>query len=226
MIFFKYKKIDTACFIPHLDTLRNIVRTLRRADIKMNFSQGFNPHMLLFLGNPISLGIESYAEYCAADIIEKISPQNFMEKFNEKSIENLKILKCIEVEKNPNIASLSYSALYSFEFDNLIGCKDVINNFLNSEKIIVRKIKKNGDSEYCDVKNLVFDHFFEQNKLFVNIASGNKNLKPDLLLNSLIECCNSKPDTSNIVKLKQFIYLNNNIVDADIFFDNNVSHSI
>ena len=91
MIFFKFEKKDTACFIPHLDTLRTIVRTIRRADIKMNFSQGFNPHMLLFFGNPISLGIESYAEYCAADVKEDISAELFKERFNNCSIENIKI---------------------------------------------------------------------------------------------------------------------------------------
>lgn len=225
MIFFKFEKKDTACFIPHLDTLRTIVRTIRRADIKMNFSQGFNPHMLLFFGNPISLGIESYAEYCAADVKEDISAELFKERFNNCSIENIKITKCCEIDKNPNIAGISHSALYSLTFEGLNGNVDKVKEFLSAPEVFITKTKKNRQAEYLNVKDLIYDYNFLQDKIYVNIASGNINLKPDLLLESIISYCGADSATADIVKLKQFVKYSNNIEDADEIFNIYASHS-
>lgn len=48
MITLKYRKSGNAVFISHIDTLRGMVRAIRRAEINMAYSKGFNPHMLLF----------------------------------------------------------------------------------------------------------------------------------------------------------------------------------
>ena len=48
MILCKFTKIDSAVYIPHLDMLREMGRAVRRADLSVRFSEGFNPHMLLY----------------------------------------------------------------------------------------------------------------------------------------------------------------------------------
>ena len=67
MITLKYRKSGNAVFISHIDTLRGMVRAIRRAEINMAYSKGFNPHMLLFFSPPLALGVNSEAEYVTAD---------------------------------------------------------------------------------------------------------------------------------------------------------------
>jgi len=50
-------------FISHLDNVRVFERTIRRADLPVDYSQGFHPHMKLSFGPPLQLGYTSDAEY-------------------------------------------------------------------------------------------------------------------------------------------------------------------
>ena len=69
MIAFKYTKTDGAEYISHLDLLRHLDRTLRRAGIKVEYSQGYHKHPRIFMCNPLALGVRSVSEYCTADAI-------------------------------------------------------------------------------------------------------------------------------------------------------------
>lgn len=50
-------------FLSHLDNVRVIERTIRRACLPVEYSQGFHPHMKLSFGPPLQLGYSSEAEY-------------------------------------------------------------------------------------------------------------------------------------------------------------------
>ena len=79
MIAVKYAKRYPLSMISQSDMLNVIKRILTRAGVKVEYSAGFNPHMLLYFSPALSLGIESECEYvCAAagyapDLIEKLN---------------------------------------------------------------------------------------------------------------------------------------------------------
>jgi len=43
-------------FVGHLDLMRTMQRALRRAEIPLSYSQGFNPHPLMGFASPLALG--------------------------------------------------------------------------------------------------------------------------------------------------------------------------
>jgi len=49
-------------FISHLDITRLWQRAMRRADIELAYSEGFNPHPRISLAAPLALGVTSEAE--------------------------------------------------------------------------------------------------------------------------------------------------------------------
>ncbi|MDZ5035507.1 TIGR03936 family radical SAM-associated protein, partial [Clostridium perfringens] len=59
----KFTKESSVKFISHLDLMRTIQRVIRRADLPMEYSKGFNPHMALSIAQPLSVGVYSDAEY-------------------------------------------------------------------------------------------------------------------------------------------------------------------
>ena len=73
MILVKYSKLHGAEFISHLDTLRHLGKIIRRMGINVKYSQGFNPHLLIFMSSPIPLGMKSESEYCLIDTDNKLS---------------------------------------------------------------------------------------------------------------------------------------------------------
>ena len=88
MICFKYTKTDGAEYLSHLDLLRHIDRTLKRACIDVKKSEGFHPHPRIFMNNPLGLGIKSVAEYCA---VETDFDGDFKEAFNANSPKGVKL---------------------------------------------------------------------------------------------------------------------------------------
>jgi hypothetical protein len=59
----KYGKLGPARFASHRDFARAFERALRRGDIDMAYSSGFNPHQRVSYVNPSPTGAESVAEY-------------------------------------------------------------------------------------------------------------------------------------------------------------------
>ena len=58
----KFAKTEPMRFTSHLDLYRAWERLLRRADLSLVFSQGYNPRPKLQLAAPLALGITSQAE--------------------------------------------------------------------------------------------------------------------------------------------------------------------
>ena len=60
-------------FLSHLDYAQAVERMIRRAEIKMAFSEGFNPHMKISFSSALALGITAEVEYLDMDIVEDLS---------------------------------------------------------------------------------------------------------------------------------------------------------
>lgn len=59
----RWRKEAPVRFISHLDCMRTLERTIRRADLPVAFTEGFNPHMKIAFGPPLPLGFTSEEEY-------------------------------------------------------------------------------------------------------------------------------------------------------------------
>lgn len=89
----KYSKTGYLKYISHLDVLRFIQRSVKRAGINAKYSEGFNPHMKTSFGYPLSLGIESIGEYFELELNENIEPELFKEKMNSVMPKEMQIIK-------------------------------------------------------------------------------------------------------------------------------------
>ena len=57
-----FKKMGMSRFVSHLDLMRAMTRALRRADVPLWYTEGFNPHPYITFALPLSLGMESLCE--------------------------------------------------------------------------------------------------------------------------------------------------------------------
>lgn len=178
MILIKYAKRDGAEFIPHLDTLRHFTKTVRRMGIPINYSQGFNPHVLIYLSSPIALGLKSESEYCLFDTPCEID--GFIELFNSCSPKGIRCLNAYKVDKKVGVASDITSALYEIKGINRFDESEILDNLdfsvydnrAGAEKVVRDRIKK---------------LYFEGDTLYAELMFGNVTLRPDYLVNKLLE---------------------------------------
>ena len=176
MIVIKYSKLDGAEFIPHLDMLKHFAKIVRRMGVKASYSQGFNPHMLVFMSSPIALGLKSKSEYCLIDSDENASL--FKELFNKFAPNGIKCEECFNVTKKAKIASDVTTAIYKISGLNKFDVNDVL---LKNEFFI-----ENKKGEQKEVRSKIVSLCFDENNLLATLKFGNDTLRPDYLASKLV----------------------------------------
>ncbi|WP_206406626.1 TIGR03936 family radical SAM-associated protein [Clostridium sp. ATCC 25772] len=98
----KYTKESEIKFISHLDLMRTIQRTIRRADLPIEYSKGFNPHMTISIAQPLSVGVYSSGEYMDVVFKEEMPLEEIVNLLNENAPIGIKFLDAKKVEKEEN----------------------------------------------------------------------------------------------------------------------------
>lgn len=163
MIVFKYQKTDGAEFLAHLDLLRHFGRTMRRAGIKVGFSQGFNPHMLIYMSAPMGIGVESLAEYCQVETDE--NPDDFIEKFNANCPRGIKCLGAWKTPAKVGVASDIVKAEYLVKGINRFDESE----FLAKDEFIITK----KDGSLKNARDLIYSVEWDGDAFKCVIGFGN-----------------------------------------------------
>ena len=193
MLVIRYSKTDGAEYISHLDTLRHLQKILKRAKIKVEYSKGYNPHMLIYMSAPLGVGIKSMAEY--ALIETDCDAQEFITLFNNFAPSGFKCIAAVNTLKKVNLQADMNSAEY------FIGG---VNNF-DADKILssdtFKVIDKKGEEK--EVRDRILNVKTVDNGLIATLSFGNATLRPDVFANKLIEMFGG--ESLDITKLNAFI---------------------
>lgn len=208
MLIFKYEKQQSARFISHRDLLRHMAKILRRAQIPVKFSAGFNPHELVYFSPPAVLGTSSVAEYVAVDA--DMDAGEAMERFNNATPNGLKASRVFVCAKNPNLQGVVVAADYVFDLP--YAPIDLSNGFEICNP-------KNGN-EVQNVADKIFDVHCVDGKLVMRIASGNVNLRPDRVLDALTKMFDTPSSLTKVVKIAQYVNGEGGLVCVDEFLQN------
>ena len=202
MIVLKFEKISTAALVSHVDNLRAVTYAIRRAQIVVEYSQGYNPHMELSFSSPLALGIESLAEYVS--LKADFSP-DLLERLNAVRPVGISFTQIFNVS-DVNIAAAVNRAEY---FVTAEGIGEVIEEILQPNYTISYEDK--GNVVEKDVSSRIFDAVaIDADTARIVLATGNDNLRPDRLVKYLMEKHGLSGDYS-IVKTRAFV----NDLDAD-----------
>ena len=207
MLIFKFTKTDNSSLVAHVDTLRAVTYIFRRARVDVEYSKGFNPHMELGFSAPISLGIESVAEYVSAKA--DFQP-DALDKLNANCPKGIQFLAMFN--KKVNLAATLNRAEYILTAN---GIGNVIDQILAPNYTISYTEKKVEVQK--DVSSRIFAaERIDDNNAKVVLACGNANLRPDRLVLHLMATNNLTGDYK-IVKTQMFV----DDIPADDFLCNN-----
>ena len=93
----KYSKGEAIKYISHRDLMRVFQRAIRRADIPIAYSQGFNPHMKISWGQALKLGKTSESEPATIQLAAPMTPREIMARLNQELPQGLEILEAFLV---------------------------------------------------------------------------------------------------------------------------------
>ena len=175
-------------YISHLDLMKAVQKILKRTGYPLKYSEGFNPHMVLSIANPLPLGIVGKKEFLDFELkTDAISFGEIKEKLTLASPKGIVPVE-IYTEDGTLIKKLkNFNLTTNADYDISIRTsqRDNIRKFLEQETIPVEKFSK-GKTKTIDLKELIFRYELTDTEdgvqLFLNCACGNeKNLNPLLL---------------------------------------------
>lgn len=183
---FRFNKGEEVKFIGHLDVMIAFQRALKRADIPIAYSNGFNPHQLIAFALPLSLGYTSTGEYGDFQLQCEIELDELKERLNNALPCGMHVTELIRLKEGvKNTMASVCAASYDIKFDESVTPEDVNNNlkgFLELKEIVVMKKTKNNFKE-TDIKpDIINIENISDNtaalRVLVN-AGSIKNLKPE-----------------------------------------------
>ncbi|WP_304222705.1 TIGR03936 family radical SAM-associated protein [Gracilinema caldarium] len=116
-IVFSYKKINSSIFIPHLSLIETFSKAFIRANLPIQFTEGFNPLPRLDVAAPLSIGITALNEIATVEIYTTVDEQNFIDKMNkvlpkDLQINDAMIITILEGQKKHTSPSLLWGYRY------------------------------------------------------------------------------------------------------------------
>ena len=204
----RFSKTGRLKYISHLDINRAMSRALKRAQIPLWYTEGFNPHPYMSFSLPLSLGVESLCESVDLRIIGDITNDEIKNRLNNVLPQDIKIVDVYDdFRDNSEIVYSDY--VYKFEFKDNEAAFEKIKNVLSSDEIIALKKGKQGRKRVMketNIKSFVdkYSISIRNDVIVLNIrlfAGPEKNLNPSLLFDTIIRLIDMDFEWKSIARL-------------------------
>jgi radical SAM-linked protein len=205
-------KEGRARYISHLDLNRCFARAVRRAGLKLWYTEGFNPHPYLNFLTPLSLGQESETEPLDIKIESGTTDSEIFESLSHILPEGITIKRvCEPICPASEIAAAEYKAVLEFESaEKAASFIDISRRAISSGTLFAEKHGKKGKKKAAKKINvcdgvLFFDAADDGKdvRLKMTLSAGNtSSLNPSLLLGALENESGIKADFSLIRRIR------------------------
>jgi len=188
----RFSRGESVKYISHLDTLRTFERAIRRAELPIAHSQGFNPRPQMSFGLPLSVGVTSASEFVDLDMNERINPEEFKNRMNDNIPEGFRIIEASYIDSKESLMASIGAASYEVWLglkgqDNKEILQNKIKDFLKKDSIEIEKESK-GKVKIVDIRPDIFELEFldcnvEKVCFLMTLSAGSvSNLKPELVI--------------------------------------------
>ena len=191
----KFSKEGSVKFIGHLDMMRYFQKAIRRADIDIAYSSGFNPHQIMSFASPLSVGHESSGEYFDVELNSLVSEEDVQERLNAVMVEGVRILAVSVLDEKEGNAMASVAAAdYLVAFSDKIKLpedwQERLQDFYAQKTIPVIKKTKKGEKE-IDLKEGIYKLEIRGNFVYMLLDAGSgSNIKPGFVLETFLQTIN------------------------------------
>jgi len=191
----KLTKSGILRYFSHLDWQNTFFKAISRTDLKIAFSQGFNPTMKISMGVALPLFAQSKCELVDIELNENLSTEDLREKLEQVLPKECEIINITKIEKSAKsidttVCWAEYEikpfAGHLYEIEDL---KYNTNRVLSSEEIVIEKKNKKGLTQKINIKPAIKSYRFDGNCLFIVLKTGQRTdipaLRADVLMQTI-----------------------------------------
>ncbi len=184
-----FEKSERIRHIGHLDIQRSVQRGLRRSNLPVAYSNGFNPHILVTFASALSTGACGLREIMDVTMASEVSETEFLRSMNRAMPQELRLLEARAVDdKHPALMGMLRAACYDLKIrdagqaDRLIRA---IPAMMDRTSIPATRKTKTTLKE-TDIKPLIYALGGEKDHLLATLALTEREAcKPGMLMEAL-----------------------------------------
>lgn len=153
----------------------------------MAYTSGFNPHPIMTVAMPLSVGVTSETEYMKIAFSEDYQEEEIKERLNSSFPKGLSVMAVKKIEGKET----EFAKINKVVYETEIECNDSSlfddKEFMSNKSLVVMKKTKSGEKE-ADIRPYIYDFSAEKTdtdkmKVRMCIAAGNEyNLKVETVL--------------------------------------------
>lgn len=188
----KYGRDDRVKFISHLDFVRCFHRAVRRSPMNFEFSQGFNPHPVMTIAQPLPVGVTSECEYMKVGLVTEMPPNRIVKELNLAFPPGFKVYDV----KKLKAKEIDITKIDRAEYLAEIECNapaDTAQLMAQAELVVPKKTKsgiKDSDirPHIFELESLGFENGIQTVRMIVSCGSA-YNLKPQTVTEAMAKYC-------------------------------------
>lgn len=193
----EFMKGEDVRFLGLLDLQKTLQRALRRSNLPLAYSNGYNPHLITSFASAPSTGTTSEAEIIDIALVKDVDGAQALSQMNAVLPPALQARRIVLVgDKAPAPMSLLREASYTITLqgDSVAKITACIADFLAQTEIMATRKTKRGEA-LVDIRPMIHELQVEKEGasealLRVRVSFEEKaTCKPDLLLRALCDYC-------------------------------------
>lgn len=204
-----FSKTGRAVYISHLDLMRTLTRAFLRAECRLKYSEGFNPHPNISIALPLSVGAESVCEILDFKMLEDMEPEEILARLKNQLPEGIEAIEIYEsVRKVKELKWLRITGVFEYDERSAAEMLPKLREFFAQDSIVIQKKTKRGIGESDirpAIKDINFDISGEDICLNAVISAQEPTLNPELLADALRQLCPEiAPDFAKFRRIEIF----------------------
>lgn len=218
LIRMQFRKTKEGRFLSHLDLMHTWERVIRRSQLPLAFSQGFNPHPKINFASACAVGTTSDGEYMDMELTQEL-PLAEVQAALDRAMPPAFAVTAMKVVqgKVPSLMSIIERGRYQLWLDFIepvsqAQLDEAIAQFWKREEIIVYRYKKNSkDKKPVNIRPGVYEMALNAQDchatLEILVQSGNEgNIRPEEVAYGLMST--GMPAIQSIVRIHRLgLYL-------------------
>ena len=205
----RFAKEGRSVYISHLDLMRTMQRAFQRAGLSLKYSEGFNPHPILSILLPLSVGTQSVCELMDFQLAEAAELQTLPARLSAVMPEGIRALEAYpEGRKVRELKWLRVAGTMEYDTADVSEMRDGLQRFYSQERIVVRRKTKRGEGDSDIAPAIRSIGFLAQDgivSLNAVISAQEPTLNPELLVSALAQLSPAiAPDFAEFTRLEVF----------------------
>ena len=205
----RFEKSGRAVYISHLDLMRTMQRAFKRAGCALKHSEGFNPHPILSILLPLSVGVSSVCELMDFQLTEECDLAALPETLTAAMPEGIRVIEVYPAQRKVrDLKWLAVRGRLEYDTADIAAMRDALQRFFAGESIVIRKKTKRGEGE-SDIAPAIRSIGFAEGEgcveLSAVISAQEPTLSPDHLVAALRQLAPAlAPDFAEFTRLEVY----------------------